>query len=135
MVARRTYYHGRACPYCKRSMDRRHYWLEPTRDHVVPESRGGRAKIICCRLCNTVKGDAMPERWAAFMIAYPGWWLRTKAELRRAWRTLPADASAQLVIEWPRPPVRQGSPPAAPVVVPPELIFGAVVELTEGCDG
>lgn len=133
MTARRTYYHGRACVYCKRKMDRRDYWREPTRDHVVPASRGGTRRIICCRLCNTVKGDAMPERWAAFMLAYPGWWLRSKAELRRAWRTLPQDAVATLEIVFSPPPARQGSPPPKPPVVPPQLIYGPFRQ--EGLDG
>lgn len=123
MVQRRTYHHGRPCPYCKRPMDRRDFWREPTRDHVIPESQGGKIKIICCRLCNTVKADYAPERWAAFMLHCPGWWLRTKAELRRARRTLPIGAVAVLKIEWPKPPELQGEPPARPVIVPPELVF------------
>lgn len=123
MTTRRIYWHGRLCVYCRRPMDRTDFWREPTRDHVVPRSQNGTRKVMACRLCNTVKGSAMPERWAAFMAANPGWWLLTKAEIRRAWRTLPADAVGTLEIVFYPPPPRQGSPPAKPPVVPPELIW------------
>jgi HNH endonuclease len=101
--------HGKPCPYCKRGMNLHSFNLRPTRDHVVPKSRGGRDTVICCNKCNGIKGDMLPHEWEAYMRANPGWWLLSKAERRRRQRP-------------PRAP-RQGTPPAPPVVVPPALIF------------
>lgn len=100
-------------------MDRGSFYLQPTRDHVIPLSRGGTLKIICCHKCNGLKGDMMPDAWAAYMAANPGWWLLSKAERRRRAR------AGHRQYEHPnhRGNIRQGSPPLPPVVVPPELVF------------
>ncbi|MHB8272701.1 HNH endonuclease [Bradyrhizobium sp.] len=113
--------HGKPCPYCQRQMDLRSFHLEPTRDHVIPQSKGGRKTIICCRLCNSIKADMLPSQWEAYMAANPGWWLLTRAE-RRARARAPREAVREAKYG-PRKPQRQGSPPAKPVVVPPELIW------------
>ena len=97
--------------------------LQPTRDHVVPQSRGGRSIIICCLQCNGIKADMLPDQWASYMAANPGWWMLTRAE-RRA-RAREPRVAARLAKWGPRRAQRQGSPPAAPVVVPPQLIWSA----------
>lgn len=115
----RKSHHGKACPYCGRLMDLGSVALQPTRDHIVPQSRGGRAVVICCSKCNAIKADMMPEVWAAYMAANPGWWMMTRAE-RRA-RARSARGLGQPLVFKRRQ--RQGSPPAPPVIVPPELIW------------
>lgn len=113
---------GKPCSYCQRLMlHLTHRTLAPTRDHVVPKSRGGRAVVVCCITCNGIKGNMLPEEWESFMAAYPEWWKLTKLELRAIWR---APRKAARDEKWgPRRRLRQGTPPAAPVVVPPEYIW------------
>lgn len=116
----RDKHHGQACPYCYRAMDRRDVRLHPTRDHVLPICRGGTQKIICCATCNGIKADMLPEVWNAFMEDHPGWWKLSRAELRairRKERGLAPRRSRRL--RW-----LQGTAPAAPIVVPPPLIYG-----------
>lgn len=108
---------GKPCPYCKRTMNSKDFHLRPTWDHVIPVSRGGRAKIVCCNKCNGIKGNMLPDQWEAYMEANPGWWLLSRAERR-------ARNKANPNAVWWRG--RQGSPTPRPVVVPPELIFTAV---------
>jgi hypothetical protein len=73
------------CAYCKREMKPRSTLtlgrltgLERTRDHYIPLSRGGtNAKENIrpsCYRCNNIKGNMMPDEWAAFMAANPCWW-------------------------------------------------------------
>lgn len=102
-------------------MDRRSYALQPTRDHIVPVSRGGREKIICCITCNGIKADMLPEVWEAFMEEHPQWWLLTRMELRRIQRA--ARGLPTLRQKARRHRVLQGSS-HAPVIVPKELIYG-----------
>jgi hypothetical protein len=114
--------HGETCPYCHRTMDKRNFHLQPTRDHVIPRCRGGTVKIICCLKCNGIKSDMLPDAWAAYMAANPGWWLLTKAERkarRRAARRVYGmpDGRGNVI----RKP--QGTPPAALPIVPPEFIW------------
>ena len=111
--------HGQPCPYCGRKMEWNHPRLTPTRDHVTPKSHGGRDLLICCLQCNGIKGNMLPEVWAGFMAAHPGWWLLSKHQLRAIWR---GPKAAAREAKW-GPRQRQGSPPAKPVVVPPELIW------------
>ena len=51
---------GKPCPYCNDVMGEP-YRLQPTREHVVPRSRGGANHasniLIACRRCNTDKSD------------------------------------------------------------------------------
>lgn len=65
---------GKDCSYCARKMIA---WTitHPTRDHVVPRSRGGTETVWCCHQCNQLKADMMPWDWAQFMKANPNWWL------------------------------------------------------------
>lgn len=119
---------GYPCPYCERAMDRfGEPGLAPTRDHVVPRSRGGTRKIVCCSRCNHVKRNLMPDEWEAFMAANPGWWLLPDRALRiahrehrrgRAQRAVVAlESDADLV---------RGRPSRAPVVLPSRFAAGAV---------
>jgi len=125
----RDLHHGKPCPYCKRPMDRRSFHLQPTRDHVIPRCRGGRKLIICCLKCNGIKGDMLPDVWAAYMAANPGWWKLSKAELRRRRR--------MGVRKYDHPNckgnlIRQGSPPPKPVIVPPEFIWPDLCNFGQG---
>lgn len=53
------------CRYCRRQFDE--YYLEKTKDHIVPVSRGGLDKkenrVPCCKECNTWKDDKSLENW------------------------------------------------------------------------
>lgn len=49
---------GYPCPYCREKM---HGSKHPTRDHVLPISKGGTAIIIACWECNHRKDDIMPD--------------------------------------------------------------------------
>lgn len=101
-------------------MERHHPKLQPTHDHIVPVSRGGRAVIVACIQCNGIKADMLPEQWAAFMAANPGWWLLDKLALRAARRMVSTPGiqhRTQFGIY--RPRARK----PGPVVVPPELIY------------
>jgi hypothetical protein len=94
-------------------MDVANFHLRPTRDHVIPRSRGGREKVICCWKCNSLKGDMMPDEWAAYMAANPGWWLLTRAQRKHSRRIAARKRGV---------PNKQGHK-IMPVVVPPELIW------------
>ena len=120
MSPNRKIAHGRPCPYCGRQMERFHPKLDPTRDHVMPQSLGGTKIIICCAQCNHIKADMPPDVWAGFMAAHPGWWLLTKYELRAIRRGPKAESREA---KWGPRRQRQGSPPTKPVVVPPGLIW------------
>lgn len=118
----RDTYHRKPCPYCLRQMDRGDARLMATRDHIIPASRGGRRLTICCQTCNGIKADMLPGEWIVFMERNPGWWLLSRTELRRVRR---APNAGGHIKERPikRGGVRQGTAPAPPVIVPPELIW------------
>lgn len=67
----------RNCAYCQRPM-LPGTATAPTRDHMIPLSRGGlnvRANIVmACFKCNSVKGNMLPDEWAAFNAENPNWW-------------------------------------------------------------
>lgn len=87
--SRSILFHGKPCPFCRRAMDHDDMALQPTRDHhPVPQSRGGRRTIICCKSCNNFKGDMSADQWYAFMIAYPGWWAMARSVRRRGLRVI-----------------------------------------------
>lgn len=67
--------HGEYCAYCKREMVA-YSMTHPTRDHVMPRSKGGRKTVLACVTCNNLKGNMLPEAWACFMEANPGWWAK-----------------------------------------------------------
>lgn len=56
-------FNGKECPYCGRAIMLGHPDLTPTRDHVLPKSKGGTAILIVCYRCNHEKGDMMPDRY------------------------------------------------------------------------
>lgn len=79
------------CTYCDREMIRRrvafgkvHIGLAKTKDHVFPQSRGGRKTVPACYACNHAKSDMPPDVWELFMADNPSWWLLEKKELRKA---------------------------------------------------
>lgn len=64
--SRTQYYRaaGLPCPYCGRIMGfigNPKLW--PTKDHLVPKSRGGVAKILVCNSCNISKKDLRLHEW------------------------------------------------------------------------
>lgn len=64
---------GKPCPYCNRRMDSRYSDSQPSRDHVLPKSRGGddfpsNIRIVC-RRCNNDKAARTLAEWA-FLLAY-----------------------------------------------------------------
>lgn len=61
------------CAYCGRKMVR-NTETHPTRDHVIPRSKGGRITVLCCLTCNQIKGDMMPDEWRLFRSENPEWW-------------------------------------------------------------
>jgi hypothetical protein len=83
--------HTMKCTYCKRdtikaAKVRLNDPLTRTRDHVIPLCRGGldtrENKVIACLRCNSIKGDMMPDEWAAYMEANPMWWTLTRYQRR-----------------------------------------------------
>lgn len=64
------------CYWCKRQLmsSTSSSQLAATRDHVVPESEGGRKTVWACFACNNLKGAMMPREWRRFMEMNPDWW-------------------------------------------------------------
>jgi len=61
------WYIDRPCYYCGRPM-RKNHWDRPTRDHIDPhevDPNRGRAYVVCCRLCNHMKGNLTQESFLA----------------------------------------------------------------------
>lgn len=56
-------HNGKKCPYCGYIMHTPSDFLYPTRDHVVPKSKGGSAILVVCYACNNAKGDMMPDEF------------------------------------------------------------------------
>jgi hypothetical protein len=73
--------HGEYCTYCRREMVA-YSLTHPTRDHVVPRSKGGKRTVLACATCNHMKGDMMPNEWQEFMSRFPFWWTMNRAEIR-----------------------------------------------------
>jgi hypothetical protein len=53
---------GKSCPYCGQTMDIEVHDRYPTRDHILPRCRGGRADgsgniVIVCFACNNAKDN------------------------------------------------------------------------------
>ena len=90
------------CTYCKRTVTppRKGHGSQKltsaTRDHVMPQSRGGQTWVLSCRHCNEIKGDLLPADWRAFMAAHPLWWktFRTSAEVQAAVKAIRASQAA-----------------------------------------
>lgn len=72
------------CVYCRRKLEPRNTpsLLATTNDHYVPASRGGSMTRLACYHCNHLKGDMMPDEWAAFMAENPEWWRRPECQRR-----------------------------------------------------
>lgn len=125
-----------ACPYCQRTMVKRHPSLQPTRDHVVPRSQGGRATVLCCLDCNRIKADLLPLAWSAFMLANPEWWRLSRNDIRRRKRLLiVTEDTPPLALPAPIRRSKQGEAPMPPVIVPPELIWSPGSEKATPKDG
>jgi hypothetical protein len=116
----RKAHHGKPCPYCKRQMNLQDARLTPTRDHAVPKSMGGRSIVICCWQCNNIKANMMPDVWAAYMLAHPGWWMASKGERRRVMAALRVRARLSRI-----------GPRRVPVIVPPELVYAKPIPMAE----
>lgn len=79
-------YVGKNCPYCDCIMHRGYRYTgrqAPSRDHLVPLSRGGLNVaaniVVCCRQCNERKGALDAEEYAAWRAGNVsrldhGWW-------------------------------------------------------------
>jgi len=67
-----TDYDGKPCPYCGDTMQTDSETKYPSRDHIIPRSRGGtdadRNLIIVCNACNYAKGDATLEQWHSHLV-------------------------------------------------------------------
>lgn len=78
--------HGKGyhCTYCTRRLEAKTSLsrIAATKDHVLPQAHGGRGPMAhtvwCCRQCNSLKGDMMPDDWSEFMRAFPRWWVTFK---------------------------------------------------------
>ena len=60
---------GKPCAYCSEPMQK------PSRDHVIPRSRGytlSNNKIWCCEPCNRHKGARTLEEWLEVLKKQPG---------------------------------------------------------------
>lgn len=65
------------CFYCERELNDKsdiepeNPWLDLTKDHVIPKSKGGSGDIrnirICCAQCNKLKADRTPEEFQEFL--------------------------------------------------------------------
>lgn len=64
-------YHGKPCFWCKRQMLMESASLQPTRDHLIPRSRGGTVIRITCLACNNLKGDMPPALWVLTLEKHP----------------------------------------------------------------
>lgn len=64
---------GEYCAYCRRELVA-YSATHPTRDHVMPRSKGGRKTVWACTKCNNAKGNMLPEEWELFMLKFPEWW-------------------------------------------------------------
>lgn len=71
--------HGLPCPYCERRMIAGSL-THPTKDHVVPKSKGGKLTVLACFQCNQIKSDMMPDQWEEFCRKNPMWWAKRQSE-------------------------------------------------------
>jgi hypothetical protein len=64
-------YHGTPCPWCNRAMTWQGRGIShdrgATRDHLVPQIRGGRFTVIVCRRCNSDKADIRMDVWLVLL--------------------------------------------------------------------
>lgn len=87
-------HHGKPCPYCGDKMDKHgdtHTSL-PSRDHVIPRSKGGKITIAVCGRCNNEKRDMMPDEYIATLSGCR----RTKTLIAIIGVLIPAAAAEEL---------------------------------------
>jgi hypothetical protein len=83
-------------------MDIRSDHLRPTRDHVIPQSLGGKIKVWCCYVCNAVKRNMTPDQWAFYRDEHPEWWhkgSRAEKAMRWAAKRSPLEQIGNTVVE------------------------------------
>jgi len=65
--------HYRKCYYCERKFGQQ--CGHETKDHVIPQSRGGRSLenniVICCAECNVSKGNLLLSEWESRLNLSP----------------------------------------------------------------
>lgn len=97
-------HHNKPCPYCRRKMVVPGYGVIvdetnrfPTRDHVIPKSKGGHVLIVVCRQCNDEKGDMMPDEYVETLTGCN----RTRARISMigALRAALADEGTKAAVE------------------------------------
>jgi hypothetical protein len=91
---------GKPCPWCGHPMSRGvNTPRAPTRDHRIPQARGGSDAIenivICCATCNNEKGHLLPDEFMAVRTGQACRLDRLTNE-RRAWLALNPDVNACL---------------------------------------
>lgn len=63
---------GQPCEYCGVTMDITNPWRRPTRDHIVPRSKGGtnRAENLTqsCNICNEAKADSRLTEFHRWLV-------------------------------------------------------------------
>lgn len=102
-------------------MDIYSHRLVPTRDHIVPKIAGGRATIVCCKFCNSLKGHMMPHEWDVFRCSFAEYWKFSPAERRAALAKHKREyVPGRAIMIHARKTV---GPRGIVVVVPPELIY------------
>jgi hypothetical protein len=64
------------CLYCKRTLDPNGSSTELafTWDHIYPAAYGGKKAFPCCKACNELKGDMLPDLWDHFRRHHAKWW-------------------------------------------------------------
>lgn len=64
------------CHYCGRHLEApsARSSLAMTMDHVTPKCLGGTRTVPCCRACNHIKADLMPDEWDRWRAVHPKWW-------------------------------------------------------------
>lgn len=98
---------GVPCHWCGEPMQNRDPHLRPTRDHVIPRSRGGGGReniVFACFDCNQLKGDMPPEAWNLVRATIPEWRSLLKSTTLRGCRLL-----ASLLMAGRLPPPERGA--------------------------
>jgi len=75
-ATRRRVRKGDCCHWCGRQLVSSWCYssLALTKDHVTPQSMGGKRTVLCCRACNQLKGSMSRGEWSSFMERNPKWW-------------------------------------------------------------
>jgi len=59
------------CQYCSKVLSKYHLTI----DHIIPKSKGGpnnyKNCVVCCKVCNLLKGNKTPEEAKMFLIKAP----------------------------------------------------------------